>query len=59
MDQAWFLNAEQKQQANVRYEYNKVNYNEDEKFEWSEVRKALTAWPVRSISSALSFKLTK
>lgn len=48
MDQAWFLNAEQKQQANVRYEFNKVNYNEDEKFDWAEVRKALTAWPVGS-----------
>lgn len=46
MDTAWFLNKEQRAQAVVRYEMNKVNYNQDEKFTWVEVRRALTSWTV-------------
>jgi hypothetical protein len=46
MDTAWFLNKEQRRQALVRYEMNKVNYNQDEKFRWSEVKRAVLSWTV-------------
>jgi len=53
MDTAWFLNKEQRRQAVVRYEMNKQNYNEDEQFEWAEVRKAVTSWTVRIARSVI------
>ncbi|KAI9634393.1 major facilitator superfamily domain-containing protein [Dioszegia hungarica] len=46
MDKAWFLNAKQREQAMVRYQVNKADYNEEEQFAWAEVKKALLAWPV-------------
>jgi hypothetical protein len=46
MDKAWFLNAKQREQALVRYQVNKADYNEEEQFAWAEVKKALLSWPV-------------
>ena len=53
MDTAWFLSKEQREQAIVRYEMNKVNYNQDEKFRWSEVKRAVLSWPVRLTDTRL------
>jgi hypothetical protein len=47
MEQAWFLNETQKEQARTRYQMNIRNYNEEEKFNWAEVKRALVHWPVR------------
>lgn len=46
IDEAWFLNAEQKRLAAVRYEINKAHYNHKEQFQWSEVLRGITDWKV-------------
>lgn len=46
LDQAWFLNSEEKQLAAKRYEINKRHYNEAETFQWGEVWKAFKDWRV-------------
>lgn len=44
MDQAWFLSSEEKQQAKVREEMNKLHYNPEEQFTWKQVVLALSDW---------------
>jgi hypothetical protein len=46
MSTAWFLSAEQKEHAAIRYERNKDFYNPDEKFTWGEAAKAMRDWKV-------------
>lgn len=56
IDEAWFLNKEQKRLAAIRYEINKAHYNQKEQFQWSEVLRGLTDWKV---SCSCEAKLTR
>lgn len=44
IDEAWYLNEEQRKLAGIRYELNKTYFNVDEKFSFKEVGKALVDW---------------
>lgn len=46
VDQAWFLNSEEKKLASIRYAINKDHYDPSETFRWTEVRRALWDWKV-------------
>jgi hypothetical protein len=48
LDQAWFLNAHQKELAAKRYEINKRHYNDADTFRWTEVWNAMKDWRVYS-----------
>lgn len=44
IDQAWFLTKQQLQLCSIRYESNKMHYNQDDRLEPRWLRAALLAW---------------
>ena len=53
VDEAWFLNDEQKEHARIRYEMNKQFYDPDERFSWFQVGRGFKDWKVSTLLMAV------
>lgn len=61
VDTAWFLDADEREAATIRYQINKAMYNPEDKFSWQQVLNGLKDWKVgssRTCGLACSAKLT-